>query len=175
MIAICSRFGVLRWLLIVPVDSLFKAVGQLMGCVQGREVGARAPRLLWFILLAICSRFCSPKEVNRIFFFFFFFFVQCEHYNSQTYIKIRQRKVSFIHLETVELVGFLWGEIKLKRSGVFPPVLQLFNLNSYSSMGLTTHSPGSFSHAWNFTIGECFPFFQPFCSLLYSKAYCLFN
>ena len=73
MIAICSRFGVLRWLLIVPVDSLFKAVGQLMGCFQGREVGARAPRLLWFILLAICSRFCSPKEVNRIFFFFFFF------------------------------------------------------------------------------------------------------
>ena len=53
-------------------------------------------------MIAICSRFCSPEEVNRI----FFVCVQCEHCNSQTYIKTRQSKVSLIHLESVELVFF---------------------------------------------------------------------
>ena len=52
-------------------------------------------------MIAICSRFCSPEGVNRI-----FFLGQCEHCNSQTYIKIRQSKVSLIHLESVELVFF---------------------------------------------------------------------
>ena len=84
-------------------------------------------------------------------------------------------KMSLINLETVELVIFLWGQIELKSSFVFPPERQLFDLNKYSSMHLTTHSLGSFSCAWNFTIGEDFPLFQPLYSWLYLKTYWLFN
>ena len=58
------------------------------------------------------------------------------------------QRVLLIHLETVEHVISLWGEIKLKSSCVFLPVQQLFDLNRYSLMHLTTHSLESISNAW---------------------------
>ena len=42
-------------------------------------------------------------------------------------------------------------------------------------MHLTIHSTRSFPYAWNMTTGEEFPFFQPLCSLVYLKAYWLFD
>ena len=67
-----------------PGYSPFQAVGGggLVGCVQSRELGARAPCLPRFILLgsfsdtllvvsildmiAICIRFCSPEGVTEV-------------------------------------------------------------------------------------------------------------
>ena len=57
-------FAVLGGLLMVPVGttssfwagvSPFRAVGELVGCVQSRELGTRPPRLPRFILLGSFS------------------------------------------------------------------------------------------------------------------------
>ena len=72
-----AGFAVLKGLLIVPLGTMgsfeavvnpFKAVGELMDCVQSQQLGARAPRLPRCILLggfmiAICSQFCSSGWV----------------------------------------------------------------------------------------------------------------
>ena len=109
--------------LFCPGYSPFQAVGGggLVGCVQSRELGARAPCLPRFILLgsfsdtllvvsildmiAICIRFCSPEGVTEV--------LQRKNYikNWRMFKEIKPcsvNKVSYIYQIVMSMILCQW-------------------------------------------------------------------